>query len=326
MNKYTSGATCGAGVALASHNDVLWVAFPGGGGLGGASPNYKLNIMPVQQYTPSDAWSFARLLVLEQETSMEQPALTSFGGKLWLAWTGTDPAHRVNLLRLAVDAESHVTAETGSKITFNWTATGGPSLCVHAARLYLAFSGGGGSGGAQPNGALNLAWSSDGANWPQSQLTVFNQYHSLLSPALAELPNAIGAPTEPYRLFVSFTGTNHLLYVNETGSQIPPLKNAGDNDFETSDFAPALTALLGPEGWGLACVWTGSGNNRHIYMTVEGLGYSDNVSHHEAFSETSAFAPAAITLDSKLYLAWAGTDGVHRLNVADFAQLQKIPS
>lgn len=126
MRKYTSGATCAAGVALASRNDVLWVAFPGGGGLGGGPPNHKLNIMPVQPGAPNDSWSFDRLLVLEQETSMEQPALASFGGKLWLAWTGADSVHRLNLMSLAVDSNNHATAETNSKLTFNWTATGGP--------------------------------------------------------------------------------------------------------------------------------------------------------------------------------------------------------
>ena len=233
---------------------------------------------------------------------------------------------------LTVGDDYHLTA--GSKIAFDWTATGGPSLCAHASRLYLAFSGGGGLGGASANGDLNLAWSSDGLQWPQSQLTVYDQQHSLLSPALAELPALYG---EPSRLFVSFTGTNHNLYLYDEqalarAQQVKanpidpsPLKNAKDNDFETSDYAPALTAVLGPEGWSLIYVWTGSGNNRHLY-SMDGLGYTANEAYHTAFSDTSAFAPAAITLDSHLYFAWAGTDNVHRLNVADYSGLQKIPS
>ena len=93
---------------------------------------------------------------------------------------------------------------------------------------------------------------------PQSQLTlVYDQQHSLLSLTLAELPAPYG---EPSRLFVSFTGTNHNLYLYDeqalalspTGKANPidpsPLKKRHDNDFETSDYAPALTAVLGPEG------------------------------------------------------------------------------
>lgn len=333
MRKYTSGATCAAGVALASLNDVLWVAFPGGGGLGGGPPNHKLNIMPVQPGAPNDSWSFDRLLVLEQETTNEQPALASFGGKLWLAWTGTDSVHRLNIMSIAVDSDNHATAETNSKFMFNWTApgdpanwtaTGGPALCTFASRLYLAFSGGGGLGGAQPNGAFNLAWSTDGSHWPQSQLTVFDQHHSLLSPALVELPQLYG---EDSKLFISFTGTNNFLYLDDyqAHSQRPPLKNIKDGDFETSDYSPAVVAVRSPEGWSIVYLWTGFGSNRHIY-TMGGLGYSDNTTYHEAVSETSAFGLAATYMNSKYYVAWAGTDGVHRLNIADYGTLQRIPS
>src|ERR1035438_9968643 len=88
MKKYTSGATTAAGVALANLNSLLWAAFPGGGGRGPVAPNFKLNIMPVAPENPNDAWSFDRLLVLDNETTTQQPALTAFGGKLWLAWAG----------------------------------------------------------------------------------------------------------------------------------------------------------------------------------------------------------------------------------------------
>lgn len=57
-----------------------------------------------------------------------------------------------------------------------------------------------------------------------------------------------------------------------------------------------------------------------------GLGYTQNTADHEAVSETSAFGLAATYMNSELYVAWAGTDGVHRLNIADYGTLQRIPS
>ena len=57
MDKFVSGATCGAGPALTWWAKlVLWVAFPGGGGLGAAAPNYKINVMPVLPDGASDSW------------------------------------------------------------------------------------------------------------------------------------------------------------------------------------------------------------------------------------------------------------------------------
>jgi len=327
MKKYTSGATCAAGVSLAMYNDILFVAFPGGGGLGAATPNYKLNVMPVQIETePSDSWSFPRLLVLEEETTMEQPALASFNGRLWLAWTGTDPAHRLNLLPLAIGSDYQLTYEKKDKIVFNWTASGGPSLLVFEGNLYLAFSGGGGLGAAAPNGALNVASSVDGLNWPQKQLTVYQQFHSLLSPSLAEFPIPYQGKLTS-RLFISFTGQDHFIYLVAADGRAPnvPLKNVEDNDPETSDYAPSLLAYSNSEGWELLCVWTGSGNNRHLY-NMGGLGYNNEPGHHEAFSDTSAFAPASVVAAQQIYIAWAGTDAAHRLNIGNYAELEKIPS
>lgn len=334
MNKYTSGATTSAGVALTYLNNVLWVAFPGGGGLGSAAPNYKLNIMPVQPENANDAWSFDKLLVLDNETTTQQPALTVFGGKLWLAWAGTDAAHRLNLLPLTVNGDNRLTA--GQKITLDWTATGGPSLAVREVlvnqrsqqRLYLAFCGGGGLGAATPNGDLNFAYSYDGTSWPQSQLVVWNQYHSQLSPSLIEVRVGVGLPTEPPELFVAFTGTDHKLYLlgPTDHAQLTGLKYIKDNDPETSDYAPAIGAYNNAGTWTLFYVWTGSGSNRHLYYQ-DGLGFStQSANYHSAYSDTSAFAPAVLGVDWHRYVAWAGTDAAHRLNIGEFSQLQSIPS
>ena len=124
MTKFVPGSTCAAGVALAWHNDILWGAYSGGGGLGAAAPNHQLNVMPVQTLSPSDAWSHDRQLVFENETTTEQPALASFGGHLWLVWTGTDAVHRIYMMQLTVAGDSRLTA--GPKTAYDWTAVGGP--------------------------------------------------------------------------------------------------------------------------------------------------------------------------------------------------------
>jgi hypothetical protein len=322
MNKFVSGATCAAGPALTWWAGILWVAFPGGGGLGAAAPNYKINVMPVQPDAASDTWSFERLLVLENETTTEQPSLTYYGGKLWLAWTGTDSAHRLNLMPLTITADNHLVP--GQKIVLDFTATGGPSL-LGLDKLYLAFSGGGGLGGGRPNGELNFAWSSNGSSWPSSQLTVFSQFHSLLSPSLAILPQR----NPPGLFFIAFTGTNHLLYLTPTlaprATYLQELKGGQADYAETSDFAPSLglyfasTKSLGD----LFYVWTGSGTNRHLYR-IASVGSGETIQEHDAYSETSAFSPGVVGVESLQYVAWAGTDAAHRLNIGEISSLTKI--
>ncbi len=325
MDKFVSGATCGAGPALTWWANVLWVAFPGGGGLGAAAPNYKINVMPVLPDGASDSWSFARLLVLENETTTEQPSLTYFNGKLWLAWTGTDPAHRLYLMPLQITEDNHLIP--GQKIAFDWTATGGPSLISYNEALYLSFSGGGGLGGARPNGELNVAWSRDGVNWPPSQLTVLSQFHSLLSPSLTYLTQR-SAPAE---LFIGFTGTNHLLYLVSTNGPSPSIlkeMKPGDSSpeySETSDFAPSL-GLFFPnlQSTGeIFYVWTGSGSNRHLYR-IASVGWGESNQDHDAYSDTSEFSPGVVGAASQQYVAWAGTDPAHRLNIGEFSSLTKI--
>ncbi len=324
MEKFLSGATCGAGPALAWWGEVLWVAFPGGGGLGAAAPNYKINLMPVQPNSPADSWSFERLLVLENETTTEQPSLTYFNGQLWLAWTGTDPTHRLNLLPLTITADSRLVP--GTKVVLEWTATGGPSLIADE-NLYLAFSGGGGLGGAKPYGELNIAWSTDGNNWPASQLTVLSQFHSLLSPSLSLLPQR-SAPAE---LFIAFTGTNHLLYLVSTNGPGPSIlqelrPGTFQNDYaETSDFAPSLgTFFPDPQSLGLLFyAWTGSGTNRHLYRMAS-VGWGESLQEHDAYADTSEFSPGVVGVASQQYVAWAGTDAAHRLNIGEFSSLTKI--
>lgn len=334
MAKFTSGATCAAGPALAYAGGLFWVAFPGGGGLGAAAPNYKLNLMPVQQGGPSDAWSDARLLVLEETTS-EQPALAIFGGTLYLAWTGTDPAHRLNLMTFTIGPDARLTP--GKKKVFDWTATGGPSLLSfsspgQATRLYLGFSGGGGLGGATPNGELNLAWSANGTDWPAAQLWAIDTYHSLLSPSLGQIPWVEPTrPEPPTQLAACITGTDGRLYLIDAepapGRLTGLEEDAGGlfaRDYpETSDYAPSL-ATFGPwDAAKVACVWTGSGDNRHLYY-ADNLQAENQANPHQVFSDTSAFAPACIGVGEQVYIAWAGTDPARRLNLCDFNSFTKI--
>lgn len=104
------------------------------------------------------------------------------------------------------------------------------------------------------------------------------------------------------------------------------LEYVKDHDPETSDYAPAIGAYNNAATWTLFYVRTGSGSNRHLYYQ-DGLEFStQSTNYHSAYSDTWAFAPAVSGVDWHRYVAWAGTDAAHRLNIAEVSELQSIPS
>ncbi len=70
------------------------------------------------------------------ESSTETgPALVSHGGRLWLAWTGTD--RHINL------ASSQDGSTFDQKTVLNERSAAQPALAVHNGRLVVAWTGGG---------------------------------------------------------------------------------------------------------------------------------------------------------------------------------------
>ena len=69
------------------------------------------------------------------ESSNEAPALTSFDGRLYIAWTGADPAHHLNV------ASSSDGDTFDNKVTLPDTSDAGPALA-----------------GSSSGGGLAIAW------------------------------------------------------------------------------------------------------------------------------------------------------------------------
>jgi hypothetical protein len=326
MAKLTFGATCGAGPALGIFRDQVIVCWPGGGGLGGAQPNYKLNLLPV--FPDEENTSLDNLKVLN-ETSTHRPAVASFQDRLFIAWTGTDATHRVNIISMpdlqAVPKPSGTMhpppgVHTFDKVTLGATAVGGPSLTAYNDGLLLAFCGGGGAGGGDPNGKINIAWSADGLTW-EFPGTVLEHQTSFHSPAVAPFVATSGPDSE---LLLAWTGTDQHLYVNNCAEkrfdqlddhvheQAPP---------ESSEWGPAMASFSAqPSDWSYIVVWTGTDQDGHLYESGGG-GNNWGLAGRTSWTDTSAFEPAIVHhptnpgSDAWVY-AWAGRDAVNRLNVA----------
>jgi hypothetical protein len=79
------------------------------------------------------------------ETSIEGPPTAFLNGRLYIAWSGVDPQHHLNVMMSSDDGHSF-----GSKYTGGDTSDSGPSLVVHQNRLFIAWRGSG-------NNQLNVA-------------------------------------------------------------------------------------------------------------------------------------------------------------------------
>ena len=84
-------------------------------------------------------------IYISPETTLSGPPIASINGRLYIAWTGLDPMHHLNLM-VSMDG-GHT---FGGKITVMETSDSGPSLAAYKGRLYLAWRG-------QGNNMLNVA-------------------------------------------------------------------------------------------------------------------------------------------------------------------------
>jgi hypothetical protein len=314
MAQHTYGATCAAGPALAVQAGQSWLAFSGGGGLGGGEPNRQINVMPVNAENPDEQFSMANLLVLD-DTTAARPALFSFRGSLWLAWTGLDGVGRLNLLRLQPDGNRVQPAE---RVSFNGTAVGGPALTTYNGRLMLAWCGGGGLGGGEPNGKINLAWSEDGLNWPGSTTpgAVLNQ-QSFQSPAIAPMIAEAGSNAV---LMLAWVGTDGQVNVGQ----------AAEMRFDQFNETPQLTGEHTSHGvgmasnnrslsdWSVMVAWTGL--NEGFLNSLGAGGNTTTVGFKATYQDTADWEPAVCHTGAhesdNWAVAWAGTDAVRKLNVA----------
>jgi hypothetical protein len=323
-------ATAGAGCCLVQFKGEMLLIFPGGGGAGGAAPNFQINLMPVNPFQGDQNYSSQGLVVLGDKSS-ERPAAVVFNNTLFIAYTDTTPVHQVQLLAFT---DRHTAPR---RIPLNETAIGGPALAVfqdHTTNqpptLLLSFCGGGGFGGAAPNGQINIMRSSDGFQWSDAApgKTVLRQT-SFHSPAMFSYLDNTDA-----RVMLAFTGTNSQVYlVNCEGLNFGEMNSQPGTPFfqvtnETSEAGPSFATCNygGPAtiDWSQALLWTGTGNK--LLNTLFGNQNSLTVSAKTTFQQRAQFEPALLhipagTDDSPAPLdewivAWVGTDTVHHLNVA----------
>ncbi len=287
--------------------------------------------------------------VMLNETSINAPGFygnTNQGAGEVIAWTGTDPHHRINLLT-STDA-----MHWGHKVTLWETTTYRPAV------VQMSSSAGGAVAiawtGTDPNHSLNVLFNVYGA---QKKLTLWND-NSFTGPALTiykgnlllswagtdpnhslnVLPISLstfkagtkttlwqyGASAGP-NLFVLNLGststlalswatkTSHLNQATSTDG-VHFTSALGGGLSYTSPSSPAMTYFQsegGPEYW---LAWTGTDTygRLHVLWTAH---FPQWTGSHSALAEWALGAPQ-LGFDQGLLIAWTGVDSAHHLNVA----------
>lgn len=227
---------------------------------------------------------FYRFKEIMDECSVNAPGVAEFGNRLLVAWAGTDPEHRLNIVQ---SQEEDVWID---KLTLDDTASAGASLCVFRDRLYLAWAGTG-------NQRLNIMSSTNGLFWEQK--VTLNET-SEARPTLTVFRD---------RLVLAWTGTDasrrlNVLFSND-GLNWQDKRTLAEEAID----APALAAFHDR----LFVAWTGTNPTRNLNILSsgdEGQTWQNKVT----LPETSVAGPSLFAYSNQLYLSWAGTDINHSLN------------
>lgn len=237
--------------------------------------------------------------VILPETSIDGPALSSVfqpnspSNRSVIAWTGTDPAHHLNV-ETSADG-----LHFDHKLTLSQTSPFRPDVTQAAGgAIALAWT------GSDPNHLLNVLYDVYGS---PKKLTLTDE-NSISAPAITLL----GA-----YLFLAWTGTdpNHslnLLPIAYSASSLVPGKKIILSQF-SSDAGPHL-ARRGANS--LVLEWTS--RTRHLT-----LAFHPDVTPVQAVTsvQTSAFAPETSSLEPYIgvsgreWIGWTGTDPAHHLNL-----------
>jgi hypothetical protein len=317
------GETCVDGPAFSQISTTTVLAWAGGGGVLGASPDLRLNVMSGFR----DPANEPKQKTVLEERSDATPAVAWHNGRLFIAWKGVgDGLGRLNVM------SSEDLSLWSEKQTLDDTCIGGPALASCNGQLLLAWTGGGGLGGGPPDRRLTIAESA-GGDWTFNRKTF--GYESDAGPALcASRRVRLGFVGRDRRLYIARAtaddlGSGNGIKLSKFADQPPnPYHPANANAVETSFARPALAAEITERHW---VAWGGDGNTRlnSVLADFQDVDQSDHYGSKRTYTDTTNAAPALLagalnTSEQTAIVAWRGTDGPGKINVARLDELRTI--
>jgi hypothetical protein len=249
------------------------------------------------------------------EFSYHGPALCQFGDRLYIAWTGTDSAARLNVMSSADGLKFDKT----TKVTLPESSEYEPALATDGDELYLAWV------GTDPQHQLNLISSSDGVTFRREDKYILGQ-SSIASPALV-------ADVSGFK-YMAWTGPDKHIRVGQLG----PVGASGmptTGWIKIGDPLPGQETLHGPslvmykfevsDSGPLRLAYSGTDDDHLIYIMFEKEDPDDPLvyPYRRSLEDSSPpDGPAMVALNpfdaSTFYMGYVRGDN-HHLNVIGFS-------
>jgi hypothetical protein len=275
-----------------------------GGGMAAAAPSSRAAPQNVSLINKVTLWG---------ETSIDGPALSSITDTFegvrhitTIGWTGTDAMHHLNLMQ-STDDPATGPLTFGNKDTLVETSIARPAV--------VQFGGGvGGTAvawvGTDPGHALNVEWDAYNSGTGQKKLTFWGET-SNQAPALAFFGG---------NLILAWTGTdaNHSLNVLPISfpSMTPGTKTILSQF--SSPSGPDLSVFALGSGNQLVLTWTTTTQHLNLATSTDGVHFTNDLGPAGTL-QLSASAPATAYIAAEggpdYWMAWAGTDPAHFLNI-----------
>jgi hypothetical protein len=245
-------------------------------------------------------------IIVNNETTNKAPDLVAFNGRLYLAWTGTDPQRKVNI----ISSSNGTTWDPADKVILTATAAGGLGLGViddgEVRRIYVSYHLG---------WAIATRVSTDGTAWSAENIVEPWGNHDNNQPPTIDYPHSsIG--------LLGWRGTDsrlslHSLYPSGDQQSSNPAPFTGNSN-DRSPYNPEFKAASG--AWLKA--WTGDDPTQVINTILNhpARGYYGNIVYQitGAYSNdgpTVAFNPPYWSSPNRIVVGFLGRDPGKTLNL-----------
>jgi hypothetical protein len=296
----TFAQTAHQGPSLAAFNSKLYIAVTG---------TNSQNTLYINSSADGVNWPGTfQSLAPESSIPNAGPALATFKGSLYLAWTGG--GNQLNIFHSSDGVNFGGKINLGA-INGTYVSTGGPSLTASANYLVLSWLGTF-VNGSQVEPTIYSSYSTDGVNWSAPSHGAFG------SESVASYAPAVFAFDLP-------TGQLHtcLGYVVPATSFSPTRRIAlassppgGVCGFAPTTQEPYTTGIgMGMNGSDFFVIWVGThlATQIHIWRYTNFAYVSDTQT-----SQTSFTNPSITGFNGHTFYAWSGTDNPSHVNVAQF--------
>lgn len=192
------------------------------------------------------------------ETSGYAPALTYFAGQIWLAWTGTNAGHSLNVLALGPQGVTRSTTVT----LWQDSSVAAPSFAADVRDNLLLLSWCHTTSGGTC-GQLDMVQSPDGLKWTETLSTPSAQTSGMTPPVLA-LTSPSGGMVPYYWAWIG-TDRSHSLNLMNT-STLNTWQSPVVTFSDTSISSPALG--YAGQSRQILLAWTGTDGAHHLNIAI----------------------------------------------------------